>query len=162
MGCSTIASCRYNWFMSRVLRAFVMWLIALTIPMQGVAADVMAHCAAAQHRAASSSADDFAIDGAGDSAGPSASAAQIYIELESGEHAADWRHHDGIAHDESTHSDHSEPKCCSATCSMAALTSPILVARTRLRLPAPLHPLAQLYRDVTPDGLERPPKHFLA
>lgn len=120
-----------------------MWLIALAIPMQGMAAVVMPQCPPAQHAVAPGTSERFADERAAD-------------------HAASSGHQDGTAHGESGHSDHGVLKCCSATFSMAAVTTPSVVAQTPLRLPAPLHPLAQLYRDVTPDGLDRPPKLFLA
>ena len=45
---------------------------------------------------------------------------------------------------------------------MVTLMSPSLAATLQARPPAPLHPVAQFYRGVTPDGLERSPKTVLA
>lgn len=139
-----------------------MWLIALAIPMQGMAAVVMLPCPPALHTVAPGASDRFADDRAADSAMVAAATHSMHIDVESADRSAASEHQDSTTHGESDHADHGVLKCCSATFSMAAVTTPSVVARTQLRLPAPLHPLAQLYRDVTPDGLDRPPKLILA
>lgn len=139
-----------------------MWLIASVIPLQGMAAVVMLPCPAAQHTVAPGASDRVAEERAADSALVGAAIHQIHSDVESGDHSATSGHQDGSTHGESGHSGHGMLKCCSATCSMAAMTTDTVVEHAKLRSPAPLHPLAQLYRDVTPDGLDRPPKRFLA
>lgn len=72
-------------------------------------------------------------------------------------------HTDDKADSKADHSGHHMLKCCSAACAMAAaLPASILTTRALTGLPAPLHPLTQFYSSVTPDGLDRPPKSFLA
>lgn len=139
-----------------------MCLIALAIPVQGMAVIVMPPCAGVHHMAAQGVPGHSADEPASGLVTAAAACHPWHIELESSDHSADAGHHDCIAHGEPGDSDHGVLKCCSANCSMAALTAPHVMARAPLRSPAPLHPLAHLYRGVTPDGLDRPPKLFLA
>lgn len=148
--------------MFRGLRTIVMWLIALTIPLQGVAAATMPLCAPSHHAAASAKAG-----------GPDGPMAQLPLADAADPHALhkrtathhtdDSAHHGSAAHGKAGQSGHDVLKCCSATCSMAAVTSvPSLAARSPQRSPNPLHPVASRYRGVTLDGLDRPPRRFLA
>jgi hypothetical protein len=146
--------------MSSVFRAVLMWLIALTLPMQGMGAVVMPQCPPAHHTVPVAF-DLFADHQSADS--PMAAPVNHATHHgEAADQAAGAGHDVGATHGESGHSGHGMLKCCSATCSMAAVTAPSLGARTQLRSPAPLQPLVPLYRGVTADGLDRPPKLFLA
>lgn len=86
----------------------------------------------------------------------------MHIGVESGDRHAASGHQDGGTQGESGHTGHGVLKCCNAACSIAAETTSNVVAQAQLRMPTPLNPAAQLYRDVTPNGLDRPPKLLLA
>ena len=80
-------------------------------------------------------------------------------------HQAAVTHAEQSDHDaagDSGHAGHALLKCCSAACALAAVMPASTVTRAQARSPAPLHPVARIYRSVTPDGLDRPPKSFLA
>jgi hypothetical protein len=144
-----------------VLRIVVMWLIALAIPLQGMAAVAMPPCPPAHHPDMSAAFDQLVEQA--DAVGPMAV-------------AADHAMHDGVAASQddgdpveaaglsghSGHSGHSMLKCCSAACAMAAVVTSDLALQLHARSPAPLHPVAQFYRGAPPDGLDRPPKPVLA
>ena len=125
-----------------------MCLIVLAIPVQGMAAVVMPLCLPAPHGDAS-----MAIDRLADRSADHHHAAASHHAAGQGDEATP---------DEPAHSGHDMLKCCSAACSMVALTTPPLAVGLQARPPAPLHPVAQLYSGVTPDGLDRPPKFILA
>lgn len=161
--------------MPRITKAIVMWLIALTIPLQGMAAVAMPSCAPAHHGAAAERVSIAADDGHAHAhthdhamAGVAATAATAATANMATPHhaaanpmtAATQAH--GAGSDKSSDAGHPMLKCCSAACAMAAVLPPSLPERLKLRSPAPLQPLAQFYRGVTPDGLDRPPKSILA
>jgi hypothetical protein len=134
-----------------------MWLMAVAIPVQGMAAAVMPLCPPNHHADVQLHPPEHLAHGHG------ADSAQGVSMNHAAHHAAaaepmDIEHHEGAGHAEPGLSGHGTLKCCSAACSMAAAMTPELVTWPRARAPAPLHPAAHFYRGVTPDGLERPPK----
>lgn len=148
--------------MSRVLRAVLSALIALAIPLQGMAAVTMTLCPPAHH-AGHSGADPAAAAHDGKATHPGAPEAQAAHHHGASSH--------GLASAQSTAqadsgeacaAGHSMLKCCSVACSMAALTTQSLAAAVRAHPPAPLQAALPFYRGVTPDGLDRPPKTVLA
>ncbi|MDH4053146.1 MAG: hypothetical protein OEU93_16360 [Rubrivivax sp.] len=135
--------------MLRFVKVVAMWLIALAIPVQGMAAVVMPLCAPAHH------ADLQAV-------GAKVAAADLAQHHHAGmTHAAPTDQDAGAAGDDAGHIGHPMLKCCSAACAMAAVMPANLDVRAQARSPAPQHPVAQIYRGITPDGLDRPPKSFL-
>jgi hypothetical protein len=148
--------------MSRVVRSLVLWLIALAIPLQGMAGGIMLHCAPTQQAAGSPGLSHGVAH---------APAAQTMAGL-----SAHAMHHGAVEHmladhpgqdDDGLHgaggqSGHNMLKCCSAACSMAAGVVPNLAVQAQARSPAPRQPVAQFYRGVALDGLDRPPKTPLA
>lgn len=147
--------------MRRVYKVFVMWLIALAIPVQGMAAVSMAHCPAEHHTGIPGAPDRPAV---GPSAGAKLDTAEAHAmhQHATADPFASSEHQEDATTADSGHSGHGMLKCCSATISMAAVMAPGLVARLTLRSPAPLHLQERLDRGVTPDGLDRPPKFHLA
>ena len=148
-----------------------MWLMALTIPLQGMAAVTMPMCPAAHHSNASLGFDQWAAQAeAGDTMATAADhamhhdATDVVNAVDEADAASLAQDDDGAAGPSADACDvaHSMLKCCSAACSLAAMMAPDLALQAFLRSPAPLHPVAQFYRGVPPDGLDRPPKSVLA
>jgi len=130
----------------------VLWLVALVIPLQGMAAVAMPNCASS-HSAAM-----------GTAPGQAAGSHGVHHGAVGAEPMGATAHHaPGVADHvtDNAHGGHAVPKCCSAAFSMATLVTPMAVARSHAREAAPVHPLAWLYQGVTLDGLERPPKGLL-
>lgn len=126
-----------------IWRSLLLWLLALALPVQGLAAGARMHCAG-QPIAATMAADDEAAHGhahAGHHGGPAAAG------------------HDGTPHDgtDSTRSGHS----CSAC---AACHAPVGLPAALVMLPAPpmggfaAAPLADPGASHVPAGLDRPPR----
>lgn len=138
-------------------------LIALAIPMQGMAAVAMAMCAPS-HRAVMAGAPERLAEAP--SMRSHADGAHSHRMPHAAQSAFDGgtsvAPHDAAPDGQAGHAGHGTVKCCSATCTMVALTSLTLVASAKVEASLPLHPVAQIYQGVTPDGLERPPKLFLA
>lgn len=130
-----------------------MWLIALALPVQGMAAAIMPLCPPSHHAAPVSLVESPAA----------AITTAQHPSMHDGmgaHHASDASHADP-QDGEAAAGSHHMLKCCSAACSMAAFTVSSLAVRVQQRSPAPLHPLASHYRGVTLDGLDRPPKQIL-
>ncbi|MEO8281700.1 MAG: hypothetical protein ABI564_18520 [Ideonella sp.] len=66
------------------------------------------------------------------------------------------------ASDNAGQTGHGMLKCCSAGFSIAGCFTPVVAARSQVRSPAPLQPVAQVYTGVILDGPERPPKKLPA
>ena len=152
--------------MSRRLRAIVLWLIAVAIPLQGIAAIVMPVCGPGQFATAAGAA--FARAGGealhahrvahdtgilGDAGVPRHGHA-MHSHAASGITALDAGH--------AGHAGHGMLKCCSAGCSMAACSAPSLATHTRVPSIAPVPSEAIFYPGVILDGLDRPPRLLLA
>ena len=143
------------------VRSVVMWLIALAIPVQGMAAVVTPLCLPAHHSDGSSMAHRLV--------GHRGVAAHAAL---AGDHAAHHGaasdHDTGAAHDhltapdETGHAGHAMLECCSAACAMSGVMPPSLAARASACSVAPPHAVAPLHLGVTPDGLDRPPKPIVA
>jgi hypothetical protein len=143
----------------RVIKAIAIGVIALVIPVQGMAAIAMSFCAPA---------NPAGLAGvAGHASDADVVAGPALHQHAAPKHATHSDHEAGKASGnpvgESDHSGHSMLKCCSAACAMvAALPAGTVAARTLTGSQAPRRPLAQFYSSATPDGLDRPPKFFLA
>ena len=150
--------------MLRALRITLMWLIALAVPIQGSAAVTMFGCGPGHHGGmGSSQAALLAQEPAPDVADPSRGALT---------EDADGHHHDGGASHDHSHSlkphgaTHKVAKgnCtpCASCCVVAALPATVI----RLE-PVPLVDFFVLSEQSSvssflADGLERPPRLFLA
>ena len=150
--------------MLRILRIVLLWLVALAVPVQGLAAATMLHCGPA-HAAADTV-------GAGPSRGSHVGAdASFHV------HAVDHQHDDGDAADpdaQSTDADAagktaaelhklSKSSCasCSACCAATALPAvPILLDSPLLAGSVPAARSVSAAVFLT-DGPERPPRAFL-
>jgi uncharacterized protein involved in copper resistance len=139
--------------MSRVVKTVVMWLIALAIPAQGMAAVGMPLCPLAHHAGTGVTVDHHATD---------------HVQASNMAASADHSMHDGMHHGTTAAPDTSNPgghpvlKCCSAACAMAAVMPQVLATLVRARPPSPQQVVAHFHLGVTPDGLDRPPKSVLA
>jgi hypothetical protein len=162
--------------MARALRAVLLWLMMLALPVQGFAAAAMAGCAPG-HAGSGPLAADVGAAGHGTTAqrhvhhhtaaiGQAAGEGQVHhvmavdvrdVPQQHG-HAADTV----AAGDQDSVAGHDMLKCCSVTCSMVALTDQATVIAPQAHAAAPLHPLASHYGGVTLAGPERPPKSILA
>lgn len=156
-------------------RLLLLWLMAVTIPLQGIAAaTAMAHCAPAPQRAGSVEGD--AMHSGGHTRhdhpvqveGGSALDAQPHAQPEAHAHAdvdavaagaADHGPERGA--DSAGHTGHSTLKCCSAVCALAMPVAQQLAVRSPVRAPAPTWPAALFAQGVVLDGLERPPRQAL-
>jgi hypothetical protein len=139
--------------MSTVVKAIVMWLIALSIPLQGMAAVVMPMCPPAHHSGSTGDSEGLTQHHEVDCE-TAASADHTMHQGTASPHTAASSPEDSAA----GHSGHGMLKCCSASGSMAAVMAPELALRAPASSPAPLQRVVQFYRSVTPDGLDRPPK----
>ena len=167
--------------MSRRFRAFVWWLIAVAIPVQGMAAIVMPLCAPSPFVMVTEAASDH-VNGPMAHDHPMApvvvgmvhmdhAQAPAYAPEHPSEHAPDHVHamaaHGG-GHstppdtDHAGHSGHGMLKCCSAGCSMAACFDSSPAEPARAPSIAPAQPGVSAYTGVILDGLDRPPRHHLA
>jgi hypothetical protein len=135
--------------MSRVVKTVVMWLIALAIPAQGMAAVVMPFCSPTHHMDTRVRLDPHTAH----RSHAAGMAAQADHEMHQGPAATP----DGVKP-----AGHPMLKCCSAACAMAAVIPQTLAQHVRARPPLPQQPVARLHPGVTPEGLDRPPKTVLA
>lgn len=154
--------------MFRALRGLVLWLMAVAIPIQGIAANLMPSCLPAQATALAAEALDqtdphlmpshSVASGAGELGHPHGHAkasVQRGEQTDAGSDHADHANH-------VDHAGHGALKCCSAACSMAILSSANFLAHAQARSPAPVQWQARLYPGVIPGGLDRPPRTLLA
>ena len=156
--------------MSRTYRALLLWLIAIAIPLQGLAAVVMPLAMTGVSATANHGAQNLAsaetLDGAHGHQSAHQSAHQLSHQQGHGHTATG--HGVGSASatapeaDPPCHSGHSMLKCCSAACSLLAYIPPGLAKHSPMPSAAPLHAEAAFCPDVFLDGLDRPPKRFLA
>jgi hypothetical protein len=139
--------------MARALRAVLLWLMTMAIPVQGMAAFAAPVCAPGHHHAVHEAAH-AAVAAHGAHAG-----------VPEGMHASDHRPAAEAVTDsgpDAAGSGHDMLGCCSATCSMAMLVAMPTLLSDPMPAAAPLHPLHARYRGVTLAGLDRPPKLSLA
>ena len=152
--------------MFRSFGALVLWLIAVAIPVQGIAAIVMPLCVPGQFARVA----DAALKRAG---GETMHAQRGVPDAGVIEHAHEPGHgHTIAAHgaggftapyaDHAGHSGHGMLKCCSVGCSIAACFAPDLATHTRAPSLAPVQSEANFYPGVILDGLDRPPRRLLA
>jgi hypothetical protein len=155
--------------MFRVFRTVVMWLMALAMPLQGLAAAVAPLCEAAGHTPAAIAAFHPAVTLA-------ASVLQAGVQSvdshhgHSGHHTAapsqmghSAGHADQADHaGRSDHVGHGGHACCSAASSVASVFTSDLFARQPAPTLAPAAPAVQRYQGVVLDGLDRPPRLLLA
>jgi hypothetical protein len=156
--------------MSRTYRALLLWLIAIAIPFQGIAAIAMSLCAPALSVVLKSGTPDRAEV---EAMHRRSATSDPKTSSQMSEHG----HWQGQAHsavdpdasktavpdlEQSGHAGHSMLKCCSAACSLVAYMPPSLTKHSRVPSPAPSQAEATFYPDVFLDGLERPPRNFLA
>lgn len=152
--------------MFRVFRTVVMWLMALAIPLQGLAAAVAPLCEAAGHTPAAIAAFHPAVtlaasvQQAGAQSGDShhghgglhtAAASQTVDSADHADHAGG-----------SDHVGHGGHACCGAAGTVAANFTSDLFARQPAPSLAPVAPAALRYQGVVLDGLDRPPRLILA
>ena len=129
----------------------LMWLLAVALPLQGVSAATMAACGVGHHGGASASSQTVSPE-----------SRQVH-----GHDASMAREHAGAIHAHSTKSDLPEDvahKCsaCASCCLGAAVPTPTLSFDTA-RLTAHFAPLvARTLAAFVTEGLERPPRSFLA
>lgn len=140
--------------MLTVARSLVMWLIALAIPVQGMAAVATPPCPPAHHSHGSPSPHRHV--GHHDAASPAAQAVDHATD-----HGAGPAQHVASAPDETGHAGHSMLECCSAAGAMYGVMPPSFAAWVPAcsRPPQAVEPLRL---GIAPDGLDRPPKPNLA
>lgn len=148
--------------MSRIFRAFVLWLIAVAIPAQGIAAIVMPLGVAEPFATVAGAGLDGvgAVVMHGHRAAPDAGV--MAHAGEPGHCQTMAAHGSGKSStpdaDSAGHSGHGMLKCCSAGCSMAACPAPGLATHSRTPSLAPVQSEASFYPGVILDGLDRPPR----
>jgi hypothetical protein len=146
---------------SKVFRTALSWLIALIVPVQGMAALAVPLCPAAHGLGVSAGIDHVAYGLGADAQW--ALAADLAAQAGApAHHAADSDSHDGALQGKADPCGHGPLDCCSAACAMVAALAPVRFSQVPPRSPVPPHPLAQRYRGLTPDGLDRPPKIVFA
>jgi hypothetical protein len=144
------------------IHSVVLWLIFLAIPVQGIAAVVVPLRAPAHHAGMAETEGHASGTQLADMHAPAAAGAAAHQDaaVKSAMHAD---HHEDKAGGGSDHSGHPMLKCCSAACAMAGvMPAATATIRPLTGSTAPLTFLARFYISVTPDGLDRPPKYFLA
>lgn len=138
-----------------------MWLMALAIPVQGMASVQMPLCAPALEAvAAAAHAPAVQADHTGH--GMHASADHHHAPDQPRAHDGDLSGHVGHDGNQSGHAGHGALKCCSVACSMAVMAIPGLLAQVQATASNVLPLVAQLHPGITPAGLDRPPKRLLA
>jgi hypothetical protein len=148
--------------MFRFVRMLALWLAALAIPLQGIAAVAMPFCPPA-HSAAMpvASADPSGAHRMGRHA-PDAAAGHSHP-ADGHVHAAGSSHDAAAADtDQAKHGGNNMVKCHGIGGTIASAFAIGLVSRTQPPSTAPLQPAAQIYQGVILDGLERPPRPFPA
>jgi len=154
--------------MSRTYRALLLWLIAIAIPLQGLAAVVwplaMSGVSIPVANGGSNRAGAEAMDGVhghqqGHQPGHQQAHQQEQAHPAAGHGAGNAATPDV---DPPCHSGHSMLKCCSAACSLLAYIPPSLAKHSPMPSVAPVQAEAAFCPDVFLDGLDRPPKRFLA
>ena len=147
--------------MPAVVRLLALWLIALSIPVQGMAAVVMPLCPPAHHSDGLPAPDRLA-DPHGADAPAALSVDHAAHPGTTADRFAHPAHDHGTAPDGPGHAGHSMLECCSAACALSGVVPPNLVMQAPASCAAPPHAVAPLHLGVTPDGLDRPPKSILA
>lgn len=152
--------------MSRSFRALVLWLIAVAIPVQGIAAIVMPLCMPAPFVMLT---DAVLVPASGQAmhghrAAPDAGVMEHADEGDHGHAVAAHGSNGSIAPDadHAGHTGHGMLKCCSAACSMVACVAPGVATQARAPSLAPVQSEASLYPGIILDGLDRPPRLLLA
>jgi hypothetical protein len=138
--------------MRKLVRLLVMWLVALALPIQGVAAATMRHCGSESAHAGAVVVDQ-SIHADSDSPPMVAGTAEykhhgVHVHVDAAEPA-----HDHASHDKGSCS------ACASCCSAAALlTTPVMpMAATVVRSAAIALPTTLLAAFLT-DGPDRPPR----
>lgn len=155
--------------MSRNFRALVLWLIAVAIPVQGIAAIVTRLCVPA----ISATVADVGLGQAGammmhgHRAAPEAGF-MAHVDDPGHGHAVeahgpgDFTAPDADPAGHAGHAGHGMLKCCSAGCSMVACFATCLATPTDAPSLAPVQSEASFYPGVILESLDRPPRLLLA
>lgn len=158
--------------MSRAVRAFLVWVMAIAMPVQGMAASAMLFCGPSHERMM----QRLVVDAPAMASHHGAGAGHDHAATDHGEHrhAAHAAHADAVAPDPAAEADadgaggmsphHAQFNCsaCAACCFMLALPAsfalPEAVSPVHAVHPPPAAPVAS----HPPDGLDRPPRTVLA
>ncbi|TAL20768.1 MAG: hypothetical protein EPO01_12965 [Aquabacterium sp.] len=136
--------------MHRTVRLFLLWLLAVALPMQGAAAAAMLHCSQAQ--------------GAGQVA--TQAHAHHHDHDHGHDHAAMQGHADAGNARSATHDDHAAGKtgcsACASCCHALALPAPAIVLPMQEPAFTPFALRAHAAAVFLTDGPERPPRALLA
>lgn len=149
--------------MFRSFRLLMVWLMAVAIPLQGMAATAVMQLCMPSHTAGSVDPALLQADAHSMHTHPVSSDADATKQLHGQGKAfdpPDLRLDPGS--DSAGHSSHGMLKCHSAGFSIAGFVASALSTRIQVRSPAPARPEALLYQGVILDGLDRPPKLPLA
>lgn len=141
--------------MFRLFRTLALWLMAVTLPLQGMAAIAMPACGPVH--AAPPVASELNHHG---------DLNHRHVQLHAVHSADESTGQRGQANDQSIdpsgHAGHGMLKCCAVGCAMVALPMASQPARTQAGSAAPAQPQVQRYLGVYLDGLDRPPRFLLA
>jgi len=154
--------------MASTYRAFMLWLIAIALPLQGIAAVEMQMCTPAAAAVVTLGGSHQAEPVLGRVVQFHAHAtAKVSGHAHGHGHGQPTTDHPATYPvvsdlDDSGHLGHGMLKCCSAACSLAAYFSPSVAKHSRMPSLAPEQVGATFYPDVFLDGLDRPPRSFLA
>ncbi len=156
--------------MSRTYRALLLWLIAIAIPLQGLAAVVMPLGATGLTSTVShggpTRAEAGTLDGVhGHRHGQAHQQMHQQVHQQVPGHTATGHSSGNPAApdtDPPCHSGHNMLKCCSAACSLLAYMPPALAKHSPMPSVAPVQAEAAFCPDVFLDSLDRPPKRLLA